>query len=102
MELAFQVGPINTHLIPVTTNAPARYDGFGTFTVRPYPYISGQEIEGGRLVLVYREHFTWQVTRYQSGAYAVDTAPEKEDPAIDELGLTTAILEILGGVDRLA
>ena len=45
------------------TNAPAAYDGFGTFTV-------AQLYEpGNRLVLVRDEHLEWQKMRYHSGMH---------------------------------
>jgi hypothetical protein len=61
--------------IAVMTTAPASYDGFGTFYLGaryqedgPGPYIvgAGQVIE--RLVLVEKENYDWQVTRYFSGS----------------------------------
>lgn len=43
----------------VDTNAPADYDGFGTFAVTEY--------EGTRTVLIRTEHYNWQTMRYSSG-----------------------------------
>lgn len=50
----------------VETNAPEKYDGFGTFTIKR----AGQDLRGDlRVVLVRDQHLEWQRARYASGLF---------------------------------
>lgn len=60
--------PAYPDAVVLATEAPEAYDGFGTRTLA----LIGQSKRGNavRLVLVHREHFTWQTERYASGSHA--------------------------------
>jgi hypothetical protein len=65
--------------MPVTidryTDAPERYDGFGTETISEVG-VSRLAMASGnavRLVRIRQEHDDWQTARYSSGSYAYTT-----------------------------
>lgn len=48
------------------TDAPAEYDGFGTFAVAQYD----DDNRTQRIVLIRDEHYNWQSARYGSGLHS--------------------------------
>jgi hypothetical protein len=60
----------------VETDAPADYDGFGTFTI--------SELGGDtRIVLVRDEHYQWQTARYQSGLHRFEELSDDWNNAVE-------------------
>ena len=85
------VGEWETRYVPIATNAPKEYDGFGTITIQDdYPLNEGRN--NGRLTLVESTNIRWQVGRWQSGLYIVNQEPAQENPAINEHFLRDSIV----------
>lgn len=70
------------------TQAPASYDGFGTFTI--------YHEDNRRAVAVRVEHESWQILRYHSGMYATEPVEHSDlnDYAEQIFGKATASLEV--------
>ena len=77
-KLEVQIGTWKATYILAETDAPIRYDGFGTLTIyegaRPLP---GDTTKTIRYVLVQEDHLDWQEARYRSGLHTFEV-PETD------------------------
>ena len=72
-KLEVQIGTWKATYILAETNAPVRYDGFGTLTIYQGPRDGGTI----RYVLVQEDHLDWQEGRYRSGLHTFEV-PETD------------------------
>jgi hypothetical protein len=90
-KITVTIGKFERTYTLVETNAPPRYDGFGTFEVydsepnRRTPR-DRSEADRSRFVLVDDKHLEWQQGRYGSGLYTYQ---------VEENDLTTWVQEKL-------
>lgn len=76
-ELAVTIGGWGRCYVLVETNAPPRYDGFGTLEIYDSESETGErrtprdrsDADQSRFVLVDVEHLEWQQGRYSSGLF---------------------------------
>ncbi len=71
-RLEVQIGTWKATYILVETDAPVRYDGFGTLTI----YEGARDGKTIRYVLVQEDHASWQEGRYRSGLHSWEVPSE--------------------------
>lgn len=78
-EITIQVSGLVKHYIPIITNAPYQYDGFGTFTVLQDKFFFQDKLIECRVTLILKQYREWQISRYQSGSYICEPANKLVD-----------------------
>jgi hypothetical protein len=68
-QITVTIGTFERSYTLVETNAPQRYDGFGTFEVYDSGPKDRSDADQTRFVLVDDKHLEWQQGRYGSGLY---------------------------------
>jgi hypothetical protein len=90
--LEVKIGEFEAEYRAAVTTAEENYDGFGTISLSEYYNTRGKD---ARLVLIRREHFDRQCTRYASGLHT----PEAADKDLEEeIGRRAFERFLLGGV----
>lgn len=67
-KLKVQIGTWEATYILAETDAPVRYDGFGTLTI----YEGTRDGKPIRYVLIQEDHLDWQEARYRSGLHSFE------------------------------
>lgn len=98
------LGSVSFEVVPVITDAPVGYDGFGTFTLVDFGcpvHVAGAETrKDARLVLVRKEHTDWQCCRYSSGLYSAVAGEKVDEHLRDERTITEALYKRLVGLEK--
>jgi hypothetical protein len=75
------------------TNAPEKFDGFGTTTLEDHTF--GEKVQ--RFVMIPINHLDWQLSRYSSGMHS---AEEIDDPQVAESAVQILWSRLTGKADQ--